>query len=92
MSLCHSLEERLELSQPGNNAIMMVMGGFVHALSNCLLSCGIGDWLGTFDMAAPMTPRGRTERCARAVHALCEKLAVLHHWEFGKFRRLKGRH
>ena len=26
------------------------------------------------------------------VHALCEKLAVLHHREFGKFRRLKGRH
>ena len=27
-----------------------------------------------------------------AVQALCEKLAVLHHREFGKFRRLKGRH
>ena len=27
-----------------------------------------------------------------AVHALCEKLVVLHHREFGKFRRLKGRH
>ena len=27
-----------------------------------------------------------------AVRALCEKLAVLHLWEFGKFRRLKGRH
>ena len=36
--------------------------------------------------------RGRTVRCARAVRALCEKLAVLHHREFGKFRRLKGRH
>ena len=35
---------------------------------------------------------GRTVRCARAVPALCEKLAVLHHREFGKFRRLKGRH
>ena len=35
---------------------------------------------------------GRTVRCTRAVHALCEKLAVLHHREFGKFRRLKGRH
>ena len=35
---------------------------------------------------------GRTVRCARAVRALCEKLAVLHHREFGKFRRLKGRH
>ena len=35
---------------------------------------------------------GRTVRCARAVHALCEKLAVLHLWEFGKFRRLKERH
>ena len=31
-------------------------------------------------------------RCAHAVRALCEKLAVLHHREFGKFRRLKGRH
>ena len=38
------------------------------------------------------THRGRTVRCARAVRALCEKLAVLHHREFGKFRRLKGRH
>ena len=27
-----------------------------------------------------------------AYRALCEKLAVLHHREFGKFRRLKGRH
>ena len=27
-----------------------------------------------------------------AVRALCEKLAVLHHREFGKFRRLKGHH
>ena len=36
--------------------------------------------------------RGRTVRCARAVHALCEKLAVLHHREFGKFRRLEGCH
>ena len=35
---------------------------------------------------------GRTVRCARAVHAMCEKLAVLHHRESGKFRRLKGRH
>ena len=35
---------------------------------------------------------GRTVRCARAVRALCEKLAVLQHREFGKFRRLKGRH
>ena len=27
-----------------------------------------------------------------AARALCEELAVLHHREFGKFRRLKGRH
>ena len=27
-----------------------------------------------------------------AVRALCEKLAGLHHREFGKFRSLKGRH
>ena len=27
-----------------------------------------------------------------AARALCEKLAVLHHREFGKFRRLKGHH
>ena len=39
----------------------------------------------------PLWHRGRTVRCARAVRALCEKLAVLHHREFGKFRRLKGR-
>ena len=40
----------------------------------------------------PHSLGGRTVRCARAVHALCEKLAVLHHREFGKFKRLKGRH
>ena len=43
-------------------------------------------------MRKAIFPRGRTVRCARAVPALCEKLAVLHHREFGKFRRLKGRH
>ena len=36
--------------------------------------------------------RALCARCARAVRALCEKLAVLHHRGFGKFRRLKGRH
>ena len=36
--------------------------------------------------------RALCARCARAVRALCEKLAVPHHREFGKFRRLKGRH
>ena len=36
--------------------------------------------------------RALCARCVRAVRALCEKLAVLHHREFGKFRRLKGRH
>ena len=41
---------------------------------------------------ASTSPWGRTVRCVCAVRALCEKLAVLHHREFGKFRRLKGRH
>ena len=36
--------------------------------------------------------RALCARCARAVRALCEKLAVLHHREFGKFRRLEGCH
>ena len=36
--------------------------------------------------------RALCARCARAVHALCEKLAVLHYREFSKFTRLKGRH
>ena len=36
--------------------------------------------------------RGRTVRCARAVHALCEELAVLQHRELGRFRSLKGHH
>ena len=55
--------------------------------------------LGT-DMSAPHPrhPMARIRRIAHkggvpcAVHALCEKLAVLHHRDFGKFRRLKGRH
>ena len=36
--------------------------------------------------------RALCARCARAVRALCEKLAVLHHREFGKFRTLEGCH
>ena len=40
----------------------------------------------------PCAVRVLCVRCARAVRTLCEKLAVLHHREFGKFRRLKGRH
>ena len=35
---------------------------------------------------------GAAEVSGGAYRALCEKLAVLHHREFGKFRRLKGRH
>ena len=31
------------------------VGGTVHALSNCLLACGIGACLGTFGVAAPMS-------------------------------------
>ena len=50
--------------------------------SHCCLQIGIS-WI---------CGRGRTVRCARTVRALCEKLAVLHHREFGKFRRLKDRH
>ena len=34
----------------------------------------------------------QTRQTWGAYRALCEKLAVLHHREFGKFRRLKGRH
>ena len=33
----------------------MYMGGTAHALSNCLLVCGIGAWLGTFGVAALMS-------------------------------------
>ena len=31
---------------------MMYMGGTVHALSNSLLTCGIGAWFGTFGVVA----------------------------------------
>ena len=41
---------------------------------------------------APITCDGLTGGVPCAVRALCEKLAVLHHREFGKFRRLEGRH
>ena len=38
-----------------NNVTMMCMGGTGHALSSCLLGCGIGVWLGTSGVAAPMS-------------------------------------
>ena len=34
---------------------MMYMGGIAHALSNYLLACGIGAWLGTFGVAILMS-------------------------------------
>ena len=55
MSLCHSLEERMELSRPGNTRAMMCMGGTGHALSICLDSCGMGVGLGTSGVAALMS-------------------------------------
>ena len=32
--------------------LMMYMGGTEHTLSNCLLACCIGAWLGTFGVEA----------------------------------------
>ena len=51
-----------------------------HAVAACLCSA----W------EAPRPLRGGHAK--GAYRALCEKLAVLHHREFGKFRRLKGGH
>ena len=50
-----------------------------HRVSSTALVCAEVLW------CAVCTTQG-------AYRALCEKLAVLHHREFGKFRRLKGRH
>ena len=55
MSLCHSLEERMEFGRPGNNRTMMCMVGIGHTLSIHLDSCGIGVWLGTSSVAALMS-------------------------------------
>ena len=71
MSLCHSLEERMELSRPGNSCTMMCMDGIGHALSICLDSCGIGVWLGTFGVAAPVRV------CFVAFHAILHSEAGL---------------
>ena len=43
MSLCHSLDERMALSQPAYNVTMTCTGGIGHALSSCLLGCGTQD-------------------------------------------------
>ena len=42
--------------------------------------------------SSPELPRPDKGGVPCAVRALCEKLAIIHHREFGKFRRLKGRH
>ena len=42
ISLCHSLEERMDFWQSGSSHTIMYMGGIGHALSICLDSCGIG--------------------------------------------------
>ena len=55
MSLCYSLEERLEFWRPGDNRTIMCMGGIGHVLGICLDSSGIGVWLGTCGVAAQMS-------------------------------------
>ena len=42
---------------------MMSMGGTGHALSSCLLGCGIGVWLGTSGVAAPMSCTSQSAFC-----------------------------
>ena len=42
---------------------MMYMGGIAHALSNHLLACGIGAWLGTFGVAARMSCTSQSVFC-----------------------------
>ena len=37
--------------------------GIVHALSSCLLACGIGAWLGTAGVAAPMSCTSQSIFC-----------------------------
>ena len=56
--------------------------------------CSAMFWLVDDSHKATLSNDGRSHKggVPCAVHALCEKLAVLHHREFGKFRRLKGRH
>ena len=49
------MQERDNIKHLANNVIMMYMGGTAHTLSNYLLACGIGAWLGTFGVAAPMS-------------------------------------
>ena len=39
------------------------MGGTGHALSSCLLGCGIGVWLGTSGVAAPMSCTSQSAFC-----------------------------
>ena len=63
MSLCHPLEERMALCQPANNVTMTCTGGTGHALSRCLLGCGIGVWLGTSGVAAPMSCTSQSAFC-----------------------------
>ena len=50
---------------------------------------------GSVPVPNPFVAKPPADGCCQAwgaYRALCEKLAVLHHREFGKFRRLKGRH
>ena len=63
MSLCHSLEERMAVRQPANNVTMMRMGGTGHASSSRLLDCGIGVWLGTSGVAAPISCTSQSAFC-----------------------------
>ena len=50
-------------SPHGNSAILMCMDGIGPELCNCLLTCGIGVWFGTFAVAAPMSCINLYEFC-----------------------------
>ena len=74
---------------------------FVPGLRIVCVSDGTDEGGGGVQSLPPITytwPAGEMARSIPqggvpcAVRALCEKLAVLHHREFGKFRRLEGCH
>ena len=89
MSLCHSLEERMALWQPANKVTMMSMGGTGHALSSCLLGCGIGVWLGTSGVAAPMSCTSQSAFCCISLSFASGGKSVTPPTDHGSMSRLR---
>ena len=71
-----------------NNCTMVCMGGIGRALSKCLLTCGIGVWLGTSRVAALISCTSPSVFCCISRNCASGGRSVTHLMDHGTMSRL----